>query len=475
MFRSSILIRFLPVVFLAGVGTPVGQCGLEDARSEDLLDELSERTFRWFWDLATPDRGLVPVRAPDPPSSSVAGIGFGLTAYGIGADRGYVTREAAAARTLKTLKTLWESPQGEIGPDVAGLRGFFLHYLDLDNGLRFRRAELSTMDTALLMAGVLFAQSFFDRTAPEEIEIRAYADSLYRRVQWPWFQREHAPLLTMSLRPERGGFSRFAYQGLNEAMILYILALGSPTHPIGNEAWDSYASTYLWGAFYGYEHVQFSPLFGHQFSHVWIDFRGIADEYMRSKDIDYFENSRRATLAQRAYAIDNPGAYTGYGRDMWGLSACDGPARTRRVVDDDTLEFRGYWARGVSLRGIRDDGTITPAAAAGSIPFVPAEAVSALLQMRDRYGSLIYNQYGFVDAFNPTFTFGDEVVGHGAVHAELGWFDDQQLAINQGPIVAMIENHHSELIWRTMKKNPYVVRGLCRAGFRGGWLEGQCA
>ena len=161
----------------------------------------------------------------------------------------------------------------------------------MDTGLRFRQTELSTIDTALLMAGVLFSQSYFDADTDLEQNIRAYADSLYARVEWPWFQREKAPLITMGYRPEqadRDGFGTAAYEGYNEAMILYILALGSPTFPINPDAWEAFTSTYLWGEFHGQEHLQFSPLFGHQYSHIWIDFRGIQDAYMREKGIDYF-------------------------------------------------------------------------------------------------------------------------------------------------------------------------------------------
>ncbi|QXD15149.1 hypothetical protein GQ464_017355 [Rhodocaloribacter litoris] len=441
-------------------------------RDDPFVEDLSARTFRWFWETTNPANGLVPDRAPEPPFSSIAAVGFGLTAYGVGVERGYVSRQEAAERTLTTLRFFWEAPQGPEPAGRAGYRGFFYHFLDMETGERFRTTELSTIDTALLMAGVLFAQAYFDRDDPTEAAIRAYADSLYRRVEWPWFQRDRAPLITMGWHPERG-FGRAAYEGYNEAMILYILALGSPTHPIAPDVWDAWTSTYLWGDFYGYEHVQFSPLFGHQYSHVWIDYRGIFDDYMREKGIDYFENSRRATLSQRAYAIDNPRGFRDYGENIWGLTACDGPAGATFVVNGDSVRFHRYWARGASLRHINDDGTIAPTAAGGSVPFAPDVTLAALKAMRDRYGDRVYNEYGFVDAFNPTFTFEAETE-FGVVDPEYGWFDGQQLGIDQGPILLMLENFRSELVWETMKKSPYIVRGLCRAGFRGGWLEGRC-
>jgi hypothetical protein len=325
------------------------------------------------------------------------------------------------------------------------------------------------------MAGVLFAQSYFDGDAAAERAIRAYADSLYRRVEWPWFQRDRAPLITMGWHPERD-FGQAAYQGYNEAMILYLFALGSPTHPVEPDVWDAYTGTYEWGDFYGQEHLQFSPLFGHQYSHVWVDFRRIQDAYMRDKGIDYFENSRRATYAQQAYAADNPHGFKDYSAALWGLTASDGPTGGYHVVNGDSVRFHRYWARGASLRHINDDGTIAPTAAGGSIPFAPEITIPALQAMRDRYGDLVYNEYGFVDAFNPTFTFddADAKLEFGQIDPEHGWFDAEQLGIDQGPIVAMIENHRTGLIWETMKRNPYLVRGLCRAGFAGGWLENRC-
>lgn len=470
---AVVSIMIFAVVGCADRGRDVPVAG-QSVVANEFLDDVATRTFRWFWETTNPSNGLVPDRAPDPPFSSIAAIGFGLTAYGIGAERGYVTRNDAAERTLTTLRFLWGLPQGEGPTGVAGHRGFYFHFLDMERGLRFRTTELSTIDTALLMAGVLFAQAYFDEENEREAAIRAYADSLYQRVEWPWFQRGKAPLITMGWRPERGGFGEAAYEGLNEAMILYILALGSPTYPIDTDVWNAWTSTYKWGSFYGYDHVPFSPLFGHQYSHVWIDYRGIQDPYMKQRGIDYFENSRRATLSQRAYAIDNPRGFKDYGENIWGLTACDGPAGTSRVVDGDTIVFHRYWARGASLIRIDDDGTIAPTAAGGSVPFAPVEAIDALMTMKDRYGPLVYNNYGFVDAFNPTFTFSDEQLEFGTVDAAHGWFDGQQLGIDQGPILTMIENHRTGLVWDAMKRNPYVVRGLCRAGFSDGWLDGRC-
>lgn len=438
---------------------------------EAFLDDVQERTFGFFWETTNPENGLTPDRWPTESFSSVAAVGFALTAYPIGVERGYVTREEARDRTLTTLKFFWDAPQGEDASGITGHRGFFYHFLDMETGERFETVELSSIDTALLMAGVLFSAEYFDGGDPSEAAIRAYADSLYRRVEWNWIQ-PRAPLIGMGWHPERG-FIPHDYRGYNEAMLLYVLAMGSPTHPVDASAWDAFTSTYQWEEFHGQEHLNFSPLFGHQYSHVWIDFRGIQDAFMRSKGIDYFENSRRATIAQRNYAIENPGGWDGYGAELWGLTASDGPLDTTMTIDGTPREFHTYWARGASAEYIADDGTLVPTAAGGSVPFVPEITISALRAMRDAYGEHLYSQYGFLDAFNPTFD-ADVRVQHGQVVPGVGWFDTDYLGIDQGPILTMIENHRSGLVWRHMRENEHIVRGLCKAGFEGGWLEGRC-
>lgn len=432
------------------------------------LDDLQERTFGYFWDLTNPRNGLTPDRGPGPAFCSVAATGFALTAYPIGVERRYVTRQQAARRVLNTLRFLWRAPQGPSPHGTAGHRGFFYHFLDMNTGKRFRRVELSMLDTALLMAGVLFCQSYFDSDVESESSIRAYADRLYRRVEWTWAQ-PRPPAIALGWDP-KAGFQQHDYQGYNEAMILYLLALGSPTHAIAAEAWSEYVSHYQWDSFYGQQHVNFSPLFGHQYSHVWIDFRGIQDDFMRRRGIDYFENSRRATYAQRRYAMDNPQGWRGYGAHAWGLTACDGPADKKLRGGGRQRQFRAYWARGASCLGIHDDGTIAPTAAAGSIPFAPEIVLPALAHMKNTFNANLYGQYGFRDAFNLTWTDTEAELNHGRVVPGKGWFDTQYVGINQGPILAMAENHRSGLVWRTLRGNRYVIRGLRRAGFSGSWL-----
>ncbi|HWM86424.1 MAG TPA: glucoamylase family protein [Kofleriaceae bacterium] len=435
------------------------------------LDTLQERTFRWFWDSGSPETGLVPDRWPSPSFSSIAAVGFGLTAYPVGVERGHVTREQARERTLATLRFFWRAPQGPEARGRTGHRGFFYHFLDMKEGLRYRDVELSTIDTALFIAGALAAAAYFDGPHPGEQEIRRLADQLYRRVEWDWFQVD-SPLVSMAWRPERE-FDEARYEGYDEAMLLYVLALGSPTHPIQATAWPAFTSTYSWGDFHGQEHVNFAPLFGHQYSHVWIDTRGIQDAYMRERGIDYFENSRRATLSQRAYAIENRMRWKGYDGQVWGLTASSGPVDATHTIDGVERTFHTYWARGAARGDVRDDGTISPTAVGGSIPFAPELTIAALQAMRARYGEHVFRKYGFVDAFNPTL---DRAVAvkHGRIVPGVGWFEDDYLGIDQGPILLMAENHRSGLVWRLMRSNPHVVRGLCRAGFTGGWLKGRC-
>jgi hypothetical protein len=222
--------------------------------------------------------------------------------------------------------------------------------------------------------------------------------------------------------------------------------------------------------------VNFAPLFGHQYSHVWIDFRGIRDAYMRGRGIDYFENSRRATLSQRAYAVANPGGWRDYSADVWGLTASDGPKDTTLTIDGVARRFHTYWARGAGGDGVRDDGTIAPTAVGGSVPFAPEVTIPALVAMRRRYGDDLFGRYGFLDAFNPTLrsTAGVARLQHGRVVEGKGWFDGDHLGIDQGPILAMVENHRTGLVWDVMRRSAYVTRGLCRAGFAGGWLAGRC-
>jgi len=439
-----------------------------------LYRDIERRTFQFFWDTTNEANGMTPDRFPSRPFSSVAAIGFALTAYPIGIENGWVSRTQAVDRTLLTLKFLRDAPQGNAKAGKAGYKGFFYHFLDMQTGTRadpqLGWVELSSVDTALMLMGVLFAQSYYQGDDPREAEIRQVADQLYRRVDWRWLQR-NKPLVSMGWYPE-SGFIQYDWMGYNEAMLLYVLALGSPTHAVEPEAWTVWSRSYNddWGVFQNQEYLAFGPMFGHQYSHVWIDFRGIQDDFMRQRGMDYFENSRRATLAQREYAMANPMKWKGYGENVWGLTACDGPQLTRQMYRNEERQFRHYFARGAGLRENFDDGTIAPTAAVASLPFAPEISIAATVEMHQRYGEFLYSSYGFLDSFNPSFEY-DIPLKTGRIVPGQGWVASDYIGIDQGPILAMIANYRNEFVWDVMKRNAYIRTGLQRAGFTGGWLE----
>lgn len=440
-----------------------------------LFSDIERRTFQFFWDTTNELNGLAPDRFPSRPFASIASVGFALTAYPIGIENGWISRNQAIDRTLTTLKFFRDAPMGPQRTGRAGYKGFYYHFLDMQQGNRYDSwVELSSVDTALLMMGVLFTQSYYDGEDPREKEIRQIADTLYKRVDWRWLQ-QRAPLISMGWFPE-SGFIDHDWMGYNEAMMLYILALGSPTHGVDPEAWTSWTRTYNndWGVYQGQEYLSFGPLFGHQYSHVWIDFRDIQDQYMRERGIDYFLNSRRATLAQRDYAIDNPMKWKDYGENVWGLTAGDGPQNTSQEYRGEQRQFRHYSSRGAGLRENFDDGTIVPSAAISSIVFAPEVVIPAAEEMHKRYGDFLYSSYGFLDSFNPSFNY-DIPLKTGRMVPDRGWVASDYIAIDQGPILAMIANYQNEFVWTVIKKNPYIRAGLERAGFTGGWLtpEGE--
>jgi len=456
------LLGVIIIAILAGGGkekTESYQHSVATKAWDPFLDSLQVRTINFFLETTDPNTGLTPDRWPTPSPSSIAAVGFALTAYPIAVERQVITRAEAARRTLNTLRFFWQLPQHD-QPEASGYKGFFYHFLKIPSGAREWKCELSSIDTALLLAGVLFAQSYFDGENEREQNIRALADSLYLRADWNWFMADANGVKT-SWHPERG-FGPHIWDGYDEAMILYILALGSPTHPLPESVWQAWTKPYVWAKYYDWEFVSFGPLFGHQYSHCWIDFRGIQDDYMQMKDSDYFENSRRATYTHQKYARENPQSYRDYSENIWGLTACDGPKDTSFVIDGRERQFWSYRARGVSFDWIEDDGTISPTAAGGSLPFAPEICIPALKAMRAKYDTLLWKQYGFLDSFNPTYL---------TPKTPNGWFDRDYLGIDQGPIVIMIENLRNGLVWNVMKKNPYIVKGLQRAGFSGGWLS----
>ena len=372
-------------------------------------------TYGYFEREANPVNGLVPDNTKPHASATVGGSGHALACYAVGVQRGYISREHAIERTLATLR-------------------FF--------------------------AGILVAVAFFRRDTAEEREIRLLGDALYQRADWPWASNG-GDAVSMGWTPE-SGFLPYRWTGYNEALFLYVLALGSPTHPVERRSYEAWASTYRWKCLYGYEHLYGGPLFVHQLSHVWIDFRGLRDAYMRGKGIDYFENSRRATYVQRQYAIRNPRRFAGYGEHGWGITASDGPGPARRTVDGIARRFWAYRARGVPFGP--DDGTLSPWAVVASLPFAPEIVLPALAEL-ERAHPDITGELGYKCSYNPTFATRGEGSG--------GWVSQGYYAIDQGPVVLMIENHRSELVWNLLRECPYVVTGLRAAGFEGGWLDGR--
>ena len=464
----------LPVIgplALAGcAGGGAGPAEALPASDAALLDDLEQRAFAFFRDTTPLRNGLAPDRWPSKSFSSIAAVGFSLSAHVIGAVQGWIPRGAARDLTLNTLRFFRDAPQGPGARGVAGYRGFFYHFLDMASGERFGTCELSTVDTALLLAGVLHAAEYFNGNDAAEAEIRRAAETISERIDWRWAQHR-PPSISHGWSPE-GGFIPSDWKGYNEAMLVYLLALGSPGHAVAPDAWTAWTSTYQgsWTTFHGQTHLHFAPLFGHQYTHCWVDFRGIRDAFMRERGFDYFENSRRATLAQRAYAQANPLGWQGYGGDIWGITACDGPADVVRTYRGEQRRFHSYAGRGVGGHDSLDDGTLAPTAALASLPFAPEIVLPALRALRQQYGEAIYGRYGFIDSFNPSFTYADVPLTHGQLVPGVGWVDTDHLGIDQGPISLMAANHRRDEVWRLMRGNAQLQRGLQRAGFAGGWL-----
>ena len=421
------------------------------------LEALQRETFNYFLRETNPRNGLVIDKtAPDWPAS-IAATGLSLAVYPVAVERGFITRSAAIETILTTLGFFWTSPQGP-EPDATGYHGFYYHFLDMQTGRRAWQCELSTVDTAILIAGALTAAAYFDADTPEEQELRTRAEALYHRADWPWAQ-DGGLTVTHGWKPETG-FLPFRWQGYDEALVLYVLGLGSPTHPLPEESYAAWASTYEWRSSYGYDYLYAGPLFTHQISHVWIDFRGIQDAFMREKGIDYFENTRRATLVQQLYAIDNPRRFVGYGRDCWGLTASDGPGPDSLEVNGVRRQFFGYEGRGVPDGP--DDGTIGPWAVVASLPFAPEIVLPSLDYLIHQVELKMGHPYGFKATYNPTYPVRPRNPN--------GWVSPWHYGINEGPINPMIENHRTGLVWRLMRGCPAIVTGLRRAGFTGGWL-----
>ncbi len=420
-----------------------------------LLDRLQRSAFNYFVQSQNPSNGLVADTTREGAPSSIAVVGFALAAYPVGVERGWMDRAEAIQRALAALRFFMGSDQSG-SATATGYRGFYFHFLDMQRGTRVWLSEVSLIDTAFLLVGIMTAAAYFDASTPEETELRALADALYSRADWCWAQPKGAAV-THGWKPECG-FLNYGWEGYSEAMLLYMLGLSSPTHPLTQDSFQSWTRTYQWENLYGQDFLYAGPLFVHQFSHAWIDFRGIRDAFMREKDCDYFENSRRATYVQREYAIRNPRSFEGYGADYWGLSAGDGPSAAPRLVACRHQAFYGYAARGVPYGP--DDGTISASALLSSLVFAP-EIVLPTLRALAACGPP-GNDMACIHASGINQTVGG--VGTGE------WISPGTFGLDQGMIVLMIENYRSGLIWRLGRASTRLRLGLRRAGFRGGWL-----
>ncbi len=430
-YWGALMKRFLilPALLLVMASRASGQIS-----TDALLDTIQHAAFSFFWNEANPSNGLIKDRSSSGSPCSIASVGFGLSAICIGVDHGWVSRPAARDRVMTTLRTFLYGAQGE-GDGYIGLFGLFYHFLGMNTATRTWTSELSTIDTALLLAGIIDAREYFDGTDSTEAALRAMADSISHRMNWN-LMRNYNPGILMGYMPKPGGgFLGYGqWIGYNEASIMYILAMGSPTYPVSYSGWQTWTGGYGWTTLYNQTYVVFPPLFGHQYSHCWIDYRNIQDDYMRAKGITYFENSRRATLAQRAYCRENPSHFTGYSDSLWGITASDTPT--------------GYSARGAPPAQ-NDDGTIAPTAPVSSIPFAPDSVLPAIRNMWNSYRAQLWTPYGFRDAFN------------------LGksWWDQDIIGIDQGPMIIMIENYRTGKVWQRFMRNADVQRGLAAAHF----------
>lgn len=422
---------------------------------DDLLDGFQRAAFNYFVEHYNPTNGLVADVSRVGAPASIAVVGFALTSYLVGVERGWMTRAEAATRALTTLRFFGDSDQSQ-APDATGYKGFFYHFLDMTSGRRVWQSELSLIDTTLLLAGMMTAGVYFSADTLEEIEIRERADAIYRRVDWQWASADGGTAW-QGWKPE-GGFLHYGWEGYSEGTILYALGLGSPSRPLSAASYGAWTATYQWENIYDCEFLYAGPLFIHQFSHAWIDFRAIRDPFMREKGSDYFENSARATYVQREYARRNPFSFVGYGADCWGVSAGDGPGFTTLEIDGRKRRFQGYAARGAPYGP--DDGTISPCAALASLPFAPRLALSCVRHIGACYPEVI-REGRLPNSFNPTWP----ADGPGS------WVSPDDFGLDQGVLVLMIENYRSGLIWSLTRRCPYIGAGLRRAGFTGGWLS----
>src|SRR5580704_13855304 len=432
----------------------------------DDIIELQRLAFRYFLDHTNARNGLVADNTGKDSPCSIAATGLGLSCYPIAVVNGWLKREDSAERVLTALQFFERSPQGP-EPDVTGYKGFYYHFLEMKDGRRAGECELSTVDSAFLLAGMLVAGAYFDTDSPAEREIRDAADALFRRADWQWAlyavpcnengwptQTAEDVTIIHGGAPE-SGFISYRYQGYDESLLMHVLGFGSSTFALPPECYAAWQKTFDWRKQYEIEYLHAGPLFIHQLSHCWLDLREIIDGFMKSKGINYVENSRRAVAVQERYAQENPQKFRGYGPLCWGLSASDGPGPATKTIDNSNRDFWMYEARGVPDGP--DDGTLAPGAVAASVPFATELVIDTIRELVRAHPNL-RSEYGLRASLNPTF--GD-------------WISPLNYGLDQGPIVMMIENHRTGLLWNLMRRCPFVWRGLRQAGFTSGWLDSE--
>jgi hypothetical protein len=415
-----------------------------------MLDSIQHKTFLFFLNESHPEKGIVKDRAAEWAPASIASTGFGIPSFAIGAERNWITRKQAAEITLNILKFFANSVQST-DTNATGYKGFYYHFLRMNSGTREWKCELSSIDTGILMMGILFARNYYNLDNADEQKIRELAALLLGRMDWSFMQMsataKHPNCISMAWTPEKGLLNH-GWSGYNEGLFLYVLAAGTGMKDV-EKSYDSWLSTYEWQTPYkGLSHVAFPPLFGHQFSQAFIDYRGLADKYMKDKGIDYFENSRRATYVQREYAQQNPKGWIGYDSLCWGFTASDGPGGQYNFGDK---KFEGYAGRGSSGKDntIAEDGTIAPYGPMSSIPFAPEIVLPTIKSMNAKYGKELWGKYGYYDSFNPT----------------ANWVNNDFIGIDEGPMLIMIENFRTGMVWDYVMKDPIIQKGLTKLGY----------
>jgi len=432
---SLLLLLLSCVPAVRSVQAPAPATGSYRLTAEDdrLLEDLSQRSFLYFWEQSDADTGLTLDRTRTDGSphdehhrrmGSIAATGFGLTATCIAAERGWVPSEEARRRVVSTLRFFAERAFHK--------NGWFYHWMDIETGERLWRSEISSIDTALLLGGILTARQYYSGDA----EIVELATRIYDRVDFRWMLHGHPTLLSHGWKPE-DGVIRNRWDNYSEHTILYLLAIGSPTHPITARSW--YAWVRDWNPYPGFDFIGNAPLFTHQYSQAWIDYRGRREN--QGARIDYFANSVTATRAHRQFCLDLKSRFPSYSEDLWGITASD--------------SRKGYVAWGGPPAQGPIDGTVVPCAAAGSLMFTPELCMPVLHRLREQFGHRIYGRYGFVDAFNPI----------------LDWVGPDVVGIDVGITLLSAENLRSGRVWRWFMANPEIPRAMEKVGLRRVRLE----